>query len=71
MKLLKLKRILREIKIKEEFAGNGVSGVAGIGVAVNNDQTQAEPGVHMKKKKDFPKPNTPVMKFFKRTPPKM
>ena len=69
MNFQKLKRILKEIKMKEEFSGSGVSGVAGIGVAVNGDSTQAEPGVHMKKKKDFPK--TPVNKVFKRNPPKM
>lgn len=33
-------------KLKEDFGAptNGVAGVAGIGVAVNNDQKQAEPG---------------------------
>lgn len=33
-------------KLKEDFAAptNGVAGVAGIGVAVNGDQKQAEPG---------------------------
>jgi hypothetical protein len=31
-------------KLKEDFAGTGVSGVAGIGVPVNGDKAQAEPG---------------------------
>lgn len=44
----KLKRIMQE----DGFGGTGVSGVAGIGVAVNGDASQAEPGVNTKKRKN-------------------
>lgn len=46
----KIREILKEMRLREDgFAGTGVSGVAGIGVAVNGDASQAEPGVNMKK----------------------
>lgn len=48
--------------MKEDgFAGTGVSGVAGIGVAVNGDTSQAEPGVNMKKRKS-PVMNKKILK---------
>jgi len=31
-------------EMKEDFGGTGVGGVAGIGVAVGGDKSQAEPG---------------------------
>lgn len=68
-KLKKLRKILKELK-EEGFAGTGVGGVAGIGIAVGGDKSQAEPGVNMKKrKKDFPK--SPVMSTIRRNKPKM
>ena len=53
----KLKRIIQE----DGFGGTGVSGVAGIGVAVNGDKSQAEPGVNMKKHKS-PVMNKKILK---------
>lgn len=53
----KLKRIMKE----DGFAGTGVSGVAGIGVAVNGDKSQAEPGVNRKSRKS-PVMNKKILK---------
>lgn len=48
----KLKCLIKEFRTlcEDGFAGTGVGGVAGIGVAVNGDKTQAEPGVKKNKK---------------------
>lgn len=56
---------IKKKKIQEDgFAGSGVGGVAGIGIAVGGDKSQAEPGVNIKRKKP------PVMsKILKRKPP--
>lgn len=75
--LKKVKKLIKEFKlIKEDgFAGSGVGGgaIAGAGIG-----PQGEPGVHpqnqpgYKRKKDFPKPKSPVMSgMFKRKSPKM
>jgi len=76
MKLKKLRKLIKEFKsIKEEgFAGSGVGGVAGIGVAVGGDKSQAEPGVLPKDQPKFKKksvPKSPVMSNFRRNPPKI
>lgn len=68
-KIKKLRKILKELK-EDGFAGTGVGGIAGIGISVGGDASQAEPGVNMKrKKKDGAQ--TPVMHTIRRKLPKM
>lgn len=69
MKLKKLKKLIKEFRVEEEFGGSGVGSgaIAGAGIGL-----QGEPGVrpedqpgNKKRKKDFPK--SPVLTgIFKR-----